>query len=334
MTDSRPRSSISRVNGFGISVSALDMLFCALGAIMLIFALQERAQIESLDDPVQQERTTAVKRRTEVLEEANSSQVTNWPGVQALPALSGHVVFVLDLSGSLSNDAQQRAQRHLITQYVLQNKIADFAVIHFADSAISSIVFGPWNVNSLPPQLRVQYSTIIDSSVRNRASKRISRIKKAGLPLAEIERLQKADIHIKLAWLEMLAERNLTKSIVGSGTYIGKALQQAVELAESIGEVPKIVLISDGQASDARYFDNPSSLQQFFSNRIAISLVNPIGGGFAKGVEKMERFASGRGNHIVISGYGIIVAPPEPSIFESEKEATPDWPLQGGVVAP
>ena len=59
-------------------MGALDMLFCALGAIMLIFAMQERVVIEQAQDPASQSKVAALTQSNKTLEAAAATRATQW----------------------------------------------------------------------------------------------------------------------------------------------------------------------------------------------------------------------------------------------------------------
>ncbi len=287
------------------------MLFCALGAIMLIFALQERSLVEMAFLPGEREATSSIARRTATLLEASASEATHWPGVQAPPALDGQVVFVLDLSGSLANDAQQRAQRHLVTNYVLQNRIEDFAVVHFATTPLTSIEFGPWDDAKVRTMVASHgWNESVVHATSSRAARRLRSLEDAGLPRSEIQRIESADLPAKLAWLEVMIEEGLPGQVVGSSTEIDLALEAAATLARASGGKPHVVLASDGV--DSSPLGGPATLGAF-ERRIAVSLVDPSASSFARGVAAMQRFASASDDHVVISGYGVIARTRQPS---------------------
>jgi hypothetical protein len=334
VSTARRKGTLSGVDGFGLSVAALDMLFCALGAIMLIFAMQERAEIERVLTKTNHEAISAMERRTHAIDQANASNPTRWPGVQSLPAFSGAVVLVLDLSGSLANDDQRRAQRHLVTQYVLQNRVTDFGVVYFASESKSLVRLGAWDRNQWVVDMGDAVVAKHEAEVFRRRAAGEARLVAAGIPEVEIERLRKADILTKLAWFDVVTQYKLAQ--VGSGTRIDDALAEAVEQAKTAPQKPHVVLISDGQMAGGGatpYFSEPKLLDSYFESRVAVSLVNARDGdSFDSGATAMDSFASGiKDRHVLIQGYGIIPPSPEPAEEGEGPAIEPDLPLQGAA---
>jgi hypothetical protein len=334
MATARRAQALSRVDGLGLSVGALDMLFCALGAIMLIFAMQERVVIEQAQDPASKSKVAALTQSNKTLEAAAANRSTQWAGVQALPAVGGSAVFVLDLSGSLANEAQRRAQRHLVTQYVLQNDVRDFAVVYFANSTQTLVRFGQRTPADWESDLGTTVFNQYQADVRRSIADRAKKLRAKGIPEAEVARMETSGLLEKLSWFDIISRHSIS-SVGTSNTRIDDGLKAAIDAAPAAPSKPHLVLISDGQmgtpASDAnqRYFTTPEKLEPVFQSRTGISLVDPSSSGFANGITSMERFVGPTGNHTLINGYGILGESPPLPENPQEPTAETDYSLQG-----
>lgn len=337
MTTTRRAKANSRVDGLGLSVGALDMLFCALGAIMLIFAMQERMVVERAQVSHAKSKVAALTQSNKTLASEVATRTTQWAGVQALPALGGSAAFVLDLSGSLANEAQRRAQRHLVTQYVLQNDIRDFAVVYFANTTQTLVHFGQRTPANWEKDLGETVFNKYKKQVRVGVADRAKKLRAKGISEVDVSQMETSGLLEKLGWFDIISRHSIT-SVGKSDTRIDDGLKAAVDAAGLITPNkprPHLVLISDGQmgtpASDPnqRYFTAPEKLEQYFESRTAISLVAPSSHRFADGITSMERFVGPTGNHTLINGYGILgVSPPLPE-NQQERTTKTDYSLQG-----
>lgn len=328
--------TLSRVDGVGLSVAALDMLFCALGAVMLIFAMQERAAVEQAQSHDTRTKISALQRLTDTVNDVAATRPAQWAGVQALPALTGTVVFVIDGSGSLRTNAQRRAKRHLVTQYVLQNEIHDVSVVYYAERVQTLIQFGK--------RTRADWEADLGSDVVNRYANEVrdgersvaTRLKAKGISGSLVERMQRTGLLEKLSWLEVISRRDIP-DVGRRWESVGEGLEAAINAASTVNPKPHLVLISDGQyetskpGANLQYFTSPERIEHLFQSRIAISLVDPSSTGFSSGLINMQRFVGATGHHVIINGYGRIPSSPPLPERPQEPASTTDYSLQGAA---
>lgn len=265
-----------------ISASALDILFCAMGAIILLVSITQKGTISSLvkaQDPMSIE-TLDIER----LDEQNSANPAHWPGMQALPNNSNPAIFLVDRSTSFKEPQQKSAQQFLISQYVLQNGLNDFAVIYFSRGAEVALGFSGAPSTALA-------DVIPDSVLNQLVADALIRLRERGVPNSLVNTLQP-----RLRRLLLMEQIAIGDGRIGNHTELLPALEKAAQLIENSSHSDvQIVLISDGE-----FYDLSDDLGVV---RVAIALVNPSSSRAVEGIQQMQRFASAPEHLLILHGY-------------------------------
>ncbi|MES9838709.1 MAG: vWA domain-containing protein [Candidatus Thiodiazotropha sp.] len=115
-------------------MSMLDIMTCALGAVLLLFLLKQGSMTMSIDDISMQAEVIDRLRKEIVSQERSNAE--SWiksatkvsadgagTGLFGLPPLSGDVVFVLDASGSVVKvEAKLKRMIELVRSFLLGNQ--------------------------------------------------------------------------------------------------------------------------------------------------------------------------------------------------------------------